>query len=740
MSERQETVVTRLVAAAMGIELTPARWAAIERRDDQGSVAERLAAIGGTIGIGYLARALTAEQLRSSLAEPSTPLLLYAEDAPEVVVLRPGRVETGDHVVAVSATGDERPLAGDVDAIESAVRRLLGDAPRALAPLALTPPPPISRSGEPPEEGPSVIGKPTKEVNIFVQILAFLARDKRDIVVVFFYASLAGLFSLTLPLSVGGIVQLIQGGLILQPVVILIAYVVVGSLVAGWLQVLQLGVVERIQQRVFARMALEFTFRVPRIRYETAMQEELPEAMNRLFEAVAIQKSLSKFLLDTSQALLTVLVGLVLLTFYHPYFSLFGLLLLAVLGLILWISGPKGFQTSLMESKYKYRAVHWLEELARALHAFKFGGHSSLALRRMDDVLTGYLAYRRKHFRVLVQQTVSIVVFRTAIIAGLLILGSVLVIDRQITLGQFVASELVIITVLAGVEKLILSMSTIYDILTSVRKASHVADLPLDDEASGTLPPSAAGMAVEARDVTYRYAPGAPPALRGLSVRIAPGERVGVTGFEGNGRSTLLRLLGGLLNDYDGTVLFDGTTLRTLDRISLREQIGQYLSTSDLFDGTVEENIAVGRPGIGRAEVAAAAEAAGLTADIEAMPRGLDTAITHAGRRLPLQVAVKLLFAQAIAGRPRLLVLDDLFNNLRPDDQRRLLAVLTDRSRPWTVVMVTHDPVVLAAMDRVLVIEDGRVCRDGRFEAILDDPYCRHLTETFAVPALADGR
>jgi ABC-type bacteriocin/lantibiotic exporter with double-glycine peptidase domain len=740
MSERQDTIVARLIAGAVGVELAPSRWAAVERRDDAGPVAERLAAIGGTIGIGFLARDLTPAQLRSSLADPTIPLLLYSESVADVVVLRPGRVKNGDHVVAVSATGDERPLGGDIDAVYDAVTRLLGNAPKALAPLALTPPPVRTESGESTEEGQAVIGRPTKDVNIFVQILAFLARDKRDILIVFFYASLAGIFSLTLPLSVGAIVGLIQGGLILQPVVILIGYVVVSSLIAGWLQVLQLGVVERIQQRVFARMSLEFTFRVPRIRYETAMQEELPEAMNRLFEAVAIQKSLSKLLLDTSQGLLAVLVGLILLTFYHPYFSFFGVLLVAVLGLILWISGPKGFQTSLMESKYKYRAVHWLEEMARSLHAFKFGGHSALALRRMDDVLTGYLAYRRKHFKVLVQQTVSIVIFRTAIIGGLLILGSLLVIDRQITLGQFVASELVIITVLAGVEKLILSMSTIYDVLTSVRKASHISDLPLDDVAAGTLPARTGGLAIEARDISYRYAPGAPLALDGLSVRISPGERVAVTGFEGNGRSTLLRLLGGLLNDYDGTLLFDNTTLRTLDRIALRGQVGQYLSTGDLFDGTVEENISVGRPGIGRAEVMEAIEAAGLLEEIVAMPRGIDTPITHAGRRLPLQLAVKLLFAQAIAGRPRLLVLDDLFSNLRFEDQQQLARVLIDRSRDWTVVAVSHDPALLAVMDRVLVIENGRVARDGAFRDLQDDPYCRHLAATRSVPALTEAR
>lgn len=585
--------------------------------------------------------------------------------------------------------------------------------------------------------GPSA-PPPTRDV--LRRVIALLSRDKRDIVVLFAYAALAGLFALTLPLSVGAIVQLVQGGLILQPVVILIGYVVIGTLASGALQVLQMGVVERIQQRVFARMALEFTFRVPRMRYETAMQEDLPETMNRLFEAVIIQKSLSKFLLDTSTALLTVMAGLILLTFYHPYFSFFGVLLLAVLSAILWFSGPRGLETSLMESKYKYKSVHWLEEVARAFHAFKFAGRSTLNIRRMDELLGGYLTYRQKHFRVLTQQTVTIVIFRTIIVGGFLVLGSQLVIDRQISLGQFVASELIIVTVLLGVEKLILSMSTIYDILTSAEKAGHVSDLPLDDAGGTVLPVSSRGMAVDVRGVSYRYAPGAPNVLSNVSVRVAPGERVAITGYEGAGRTTLLRLVAGVLGDYDGILLFDGQPGRILDRSRLREQMGQYLSATALFDGTIEENISVGRPGIGLLEVQAAIDAVGLTADIESLPNGVQTAIVQGGQRLPHGVAIKLLFAQAIAGTPRLLVIDDLFQNLQGDDRQRLVVLLTDTARPWTVVVVSHDLQLLSRMDRVIVLHDGAIRQDAPLSQLQQDPYIQQLIATEAHPQQLTGR
>ncbi len=732
MSVRQDSEISLLVAECLAIELSPETRATIIRRQDVGDLADRLQAIGGVLGISYVSRPLDVAGIRDAIRVTSAPLVLVGPGDEAVVV---GVARSGRAVRAIRVSGDGMlvPIDGDETVVRDVIVRLVGSTPLALAPLSLAAPlDPMRSTLEMMVETRSMprAATPIAERNVFSRVAQLLSRDKRDIVILFLFAALAGVFALTLPLSVGAIVQLVQGGLILQPVVILIGYVVVGTLAAGGLQVLQLRVVERIQQRVFARLALEFTFRVPRIRYETAMQEDLPETMNRLFEAVIIQKSLSKFLLDTSTAMLTVLAGLILLTFYHPYFTFFGLLLLTVLGLILWISGPRGLETSLMESKYKYRAVHWLEEQARAFHAFKFAGRSPLGVQRMDEILTGYIAYRDKHFRVLMQQTVAIVIFRTIIVGGFLILGTQLVISRQISLGQFVASELIIVTVLAGVEKLILSMESIYDILTSAEKAGHVTDLPLEDNGGNALPPSTMGMSVTLRDITYRYQPGAKPVLRGASATVKPGERVGISGFEGAGRTTLLKMIAGLLGDYEGTLLFDGRTLRSLDVSVFREQVGQYMSSSDLFDGTIFENIAVGRPGVDRAAVRQAIEDVGLTRDIEDMSQGLETQVTHGGRRLSNATAIKLLFAQAIAGSPRLLIIDDLFQNLQGEDRGRLLDLLTDRSRPWTVVVVSHDPALLAELDRVIILEDGAIRCEAPLGELMTDPYVKHLIET----------
>lgn len=557
------------------------------------------------------------------------------------------------------------------------------------------------------------------------RLFQLLVRERGEIGLVYVYAALIGLFSLTLPLGVQAIVGLVSGGLVLQPVVLLIAFVIAGTLAMGVLQVVQLGVVERLQQRVFARMALEYAFRAPRVALERVLGENLPEMMTRFFEVVIIQKSLAKLLTESVTALLSILFGLILLTFYHPYFSLFGVLLLTALGAILWITGRRGLATSLKESSYKYRVAHWLQELARSTTLLRFAPRSRLPLERMDQEVAGYLGARRAHFRVLVRQSLSIVMFKTAITGGLLILGSLLVINRQITLGQFVASELVIVTVLAGVEKLVLALSTVYDILTSVDKAGHLEDVALEESRARAPMPAAhggaRGLEVVARGLTYRYPGSSRPVLREVDLRVGAGECVGITGMEGSGASTLLGVLTGLLPSYEGALTYDGLSARDVDTRLVREQIAPVASELELFDGTIEENVSMGRAEATAADVHAAIERVGLAELVQTLPDGVRTRVGAASRLTP-SAERKIILARALVGVPRLVVFDHFFHHLDPAYKRTLIRTLTEPGARWSVLAVSHDPVFLAACDRIYVLDAGQVVRSGNYEGLLDDP------------------
>jgi ABC-type multidrug transport system fused ATPase/permease subunit len=165
--------------------------------------------------------------------------------------------------------------------------------------------------------------------------------------------------------------------------------------------------------------------------------------------------------------------------------------------------------------------------------------------------------------------------------------------------------------------------------------------------------------------------------------------------------------------------------------------VGQLLSPTDLFDGTIEENVSVGRPDVSTTDVLHALERVGLSEWLQSQPLGLRTPVRNGGRELPTHVVSRLLVAQAVAGRPRLVVVDDYYQNVEPDCRQHLVECLTDRDEPWTLLLVSHDASYLAACDRVLVLDGGVITREGRFEELVNDtPILQRLLRR-GTPALA---
>jgi ABC-type bacteriocin/lantibiotic exporter with double-glycine peptidase domain len=706
--------INQLVARSLGLEIEPRRWdpgfiGAAPTISDAAGLANAIESVGRQGELTYLRRTLGQQQFVDMLKDGAVPIVLLAEKAAAdlqafVVIGAVGGRSVTVVPVSLHGSGEEMTLS-----VGELWTRINARVVYALIPVRLTPI--LSERGD----GLRHDEEKHDPLTPFQRLGQLLQAERRDIWLIYLYAVLVGLFGLTVPLAVQGITQLVQGGLVLQPVVLLIAFAIAGTLVTGIVSLLQESVVETIQQRIFARLAFEFAYLVPRIRFEAAQQNNLPLQMNRFFESVLIQKALSKLLVDVPTATLQVIFGVTLLSFYNPSFIVFALVLVLGVFVIFRLTFGRGLETSIMESKYKYTVLEWLQAMARSIAAFKFATRSTLPIEMMDGHVANYLKYRRKHFKVLITQSMSMIVFKTLLTGALLILGTTLVVNRSLTLGQFVAAELVIVTVLAGVEKLIGSLSTIYDVLTSVDKVGHVMDLPVEEIHGLQLPEGVGGLAIRAQDVAFRY-PDAPAAtLLDIDLDIRPGARIGITGVDGSGQTTLLRVLGALHDGYDGTLSYDGVTLRSMNRAALREQIGQVLSTTDLFDGTIEDNISVGRRFVDRAAVLRALRDVDVDTFVQSMPLGIQTPIKNGGSNLSAAVASKLLVAQGIVGQPRLLLLDDFFQNLDDEYRTHLIQLLTDRSRPYTVIAVSHDPEFLAACDEILVMAHGVIKERGTY-------------------------
>lgn len=518
-----------------------------------------------------------------------------------------------------------------------------------------------------------------------------LKPDKYEIRNIYVYAIIIGLLNLTLPIGIQSIINLIQGGDVSTSWLVLTFLVALGIALSGILQINQLRITENLQQKIFTRAAFEFAYRIPKIKLEKLFHEYAPELMNRFFDVVSVQKGVTKILIDFSTAGIQVFFGLILLSLYHPFFIIFSLLLVFFIYFIFWLTSKRGLETSLLESKHKYRTAHWLEELARANTTFKLSGTNKLALNRVNGHTEQYLDAREEHFKVLRRQYSLMVVFKVLVAIGLLLIGGLLVIEQQMNIGQFVAAEIVILLIVNSVEKLTLSFETIYDVLTSLEKIGQVIDLELEKDGGLQSNGTGHGMSVNVGNVTYRYPGEKKITINNLSMNVLPGERVLVTGKNDSGKSTLLYLIGGLLNGYEGHVSIDSIPLSNYDYDHLHQQIGGYLRDEHLFEGTLLENITLGREKATFENVKWAAQNLGLDSLVCQLPEGYNTVVQSQGKQFSKSTMAKILMVRAIVDKPRLLLLENSFSVFSPEERKKILEFLLDKEHPWTLIMSSSE-------------------------------------------------
>ena len=567
------------------------------------------------------------------------------------------------------------------------------------------------------------------------RFIRLLSLDRKDISYIYLYAIFAGIITLSLPLGIQAIINLLTGGQASTSLYLLIGIITIGIALNGFLTVMQLTVTETLQRRIFTRSAFEFAFRIPRLRMEKVSDMYAPELINRFFDTLTIQKGIPKLLIDFSTAVLQIFFGLILLALYHPFFIAFGATLLVILFAIFYFTGGRGLRTSLVESKYKYKVAHWLEELGRAMNIFKLKGGSKLPISRTDELTVGYLNARKGHFRVLLFQYGAVVVFKTIITLSLLLLGSILVIENQISIGQFVAAEIIVILILNSVEKLILSMDTVYDVLTGLEKIGFVTDLPLERAGGADFNEitDQESISVELEDVTFQFDDATRPTLDSVSLKIPARERICLAGYNGSGKSTLLQLVSGIFSEYEGTITYNGIPQRALDLEQLRQEIGSLNTEDEIFNGTIIENITLGDERFSLRDVIVLARDLGLHDYINHLPEGYQTELVAGGKNVPRSVRTKIILCRTVIVRPHLMVLDHFMSRIERSDRARVMDYLFDPKHPWTLLAVSNEPDFAARCDRTVVLQNGEVLADGKFEDICQLEF---VDELFARPNL----
>jgi putative ABC transport system ATP-binding protein len=545
------------------------------------------------------------------------------------------------------------------------------------------------------------------------RLLALFRPDRTDIGVLVLLSLISGVLLLATPLAVDAVVNNIAFGgqeqVYVQALLILSVALFAFLALLALMRAAQHYVMEIIQQRLFVRLTADLAFRLPHTNM-TALEPLMgPELVNRFFEIVTVQKSSSMLLLEGVNLALATLIGLVVLGFYHPFLLAFALVLVVSLLVIFGVLGRGAVRTSIEESYAKHAVAGWLEQIALFPVLFKADGAGAFACRRADELARDYVLARKAHFRVLLRQIAGLLALQAVASAALLTTGGLLVLRGELTLGQLVASELIVGAIVSSVAKFGKHLESWYDALAAVDKLGYLVDLPIERE-RGEVPAAVAGpAAVRADRISFGY-DAARPVQQDLSFDFPAGARVAVVGAAGFGASTLLDVMYGLRRTDEGMLTVDGIDVRHWTLEELRRHAA-LVRDQDIVAGTIADNVRLGRRSIPLDKVRWALDCVGLTDAVLRLPDGLDTMLKPGGRPLSSSQRTRLVLARAIVGDPRLLLIDECLEGLDLESITALERYLFDRARPWTLVLVTRDPDLIRGCDHVLELGECHLSR-----------------------------
>jgi ABC-type bacteriocin/lantibiotic exporter with double-glycine peptidase domain len=543
------------------------------------------------------------------------------------------------------------------------------------------------------------------------RLFRLLTPNRKAIRNLYLFAIINGMIALSLPLGLQSIINLIQGGEISASWILLVAIVLVGYLITGMIQVVQLQITENLQKDLFTRSAFEFAYRIPRIRMDALHQHYAPELMNRFFDTITLQKGVAKVLLDFTAAGLQILFGLILLSFYHPFFIIFSFIVVFLVLIIGRYVFSRGLKSSIIESKYKYKVAFWLEEVARTNTTFRLSCETALPILKTDKLVDAYLDARGNHFSIILRHYYIFIFFQILVASGFLIMGSILVFNQQMNIGQFVASEIIVLLLLSSSERLLKSMETVYDLLTSIEKIGQVTDLPLeniDNTVKIATRNDKQGVSLSINNVSFKYPDSTLHVLDNISLQIASGEKVCISGGNGSGKSSLLKLLTRFYEPNQGTILCDNVPLVNYDVMQLRGLIAACIADDRIFEGTLLENLTIGRE-IDTNKIYQVMELTGLLDFLQQLPEGYQTMIGPQSKRITSSTLQKLILARNLLKEPGLLIIEDIFNNLEAEEKRALFNNILSPDNKLTVIVVSRDPVIQAMTDRLILLKNGRI-------------------------------
>ncbi len=537
----------------------------------------------------------------------------------------------------------------------------------------------------------------------FTRWMRLIRLDARDIVALVIFGIVVSVLDLATPLAVEQMVTTIGFANLIQPLIwiaiMLFSLLTLSALLKG----LQLYVVEILQQRVFVRIVGDFAERFPRIARFSMRGYHGPELANRFFDVMTIQKSTAALLTEFLSLAIHTVTGLVLLAIYSPFLLAFDIVLILCMTLLLFVLGRGGVRSAVDESLIKYRLAHWLQDIIGNPIAFQTLGGGRLALDRANRLTVQYLAARKRHFRVLIRQSLFALLLYAISMSALLSLGGWLVLNNSLTIGQLVASVSVVAVVVGAFSKIGKSLESFYDLLSAIDKIGHLLDLE-------TLPPARAieclSGPAEVRFKNVRFENLECKPLHDLVIEA--GKRVAIVGEGPCGKSILAQAICGLTIPDQGMIEVGQVDARESYRCASGSFVG-LASDQELFHGSIQENVSLHRASVQPADVRGALQLVELWDDVLSNHDGLETQLQTGGYPLSHSQRVRLLIARAVVSYPRLVVIDSLLDQLPSTMRIRIWKQLSERNHHWTLIVITDANEIQSTCDLKINLATGEV-------------------------------
>ncbi|MDQ1097506.1 MULTISPECIES: peptidase domain-containing ABC transporter [Chryseobacterium] len=540
------------------------------------------------------------------------------------------------------------------------------------------------------------------------KLFRYITKEKKDVTNIYFYAILSGLVQLSVPLGIQSIVSFVMGATMATSIYILIFFVVIGTWLVGFFRLKVMQIIEKIQQKIFVEFSIAFAEKLPRVNLSSTRKYYLPELVNRFFDTQNLQKGISKILLEIPAAIIQILFGILLLSFYHPWFLAFGALVVLSVVLIFNFTLESGIKSSLDESDKKYETASWIEDVAASVKTFKINSETEKHLKGADERVMGYLDHRTSHFKVLVIQYKTIIAFKVIITLAMLVIGTYLLVNQKLNIGAFIATEIVVLSIMAAVEKLIVSLESYYDVIASLAKLTKVTELAEEKNGEIVLAQKDEGIEIEFKDVDFNFNSNV-HILQNINFTIRENSITVISGELGSGKSLLLNMMAGFYEPSAGSVLFNKIPLKNINKNKLRSELGVYLEDMRIIQGTVQDNILLGNETSTTEDILYLSEQIGADNISNLFTSGFFTEISETDPEISFSSKKKILLLRALMGNKRLLLLEDPIDGMNETFKHKMLQYLQDIKQRTTVVIVSQNPDIMKHADQHLHMENGTI-------------------------------